>query len=74
MLLCLLLLFTWISNSQQGNYLTFIFMKCYSIGELKKIGHRNIKFDSILISLSWFLVVELYQCLCYGGQSFLIPL
>ena len=31
MLLCLLLLLTWISNSHQGNYLTFIFITCYSI-------------------------------------------
>ena len=30
MLLCLLLIFTWISNSQQGNYLAFIFITCYS--------------------------------------------
>ena len=30
MLLCLLLLFTWISNSQQGNYLTFTFITCHS--------------------------------------------
>ena len=30
MLLYLLLLFTWISRSQQGNYLAFIFITCYS--------------------------------------------
>ena len=30
MLLCLLLLFTRISNTHQGNYLTFIFITCYS--------------------------------------------
>ena len=30
MLQCLLLLFMWISNSQQGNYLTLIFITCYS--------------------------------------------
>ena len=29
MLQCLLLLFMWISNSQQGNYLTFICITCY---------------------------------------------
>ena len=28
MLLCLLLLAIWISNSQQGNYLAFIFITC----------------------------------------------
>ena len=30
MLQCLLLLFMWTSNSQQGNYLTLIFITCYS--------------------------------------------
>ena len=41
---------------------------------LRKIDHRNINFNWILISLYWFLIAELYRYLCCCDQSFKIPI
>ena len=38
--------------------------------ELEILGNRNINFNEILISLQWFLIVELYRYLCYGCLKF----
>ena len=41
-----------------------------TILEPEILGNRNISFNSILISLQWFLIAELYRYLCYGCLKF----
>ena len=41
-----------------------------AILEPEILGNRNINFNWILISLQWFLIVELYRYLCYGCLKF----
>ena len=63
MLQCLLLLFAWISNSQQGNYLAFIFITCYS----------NNCYTFITHNITCLRVIVSYTCIthnitCYSSN------